>query len=94
MDVRTGDILRPLDMDKMAQSIGLEGREDLRWYGSQSSSKRFPFVKKMEMEPTPKQLSRKPVLRPPVIQASGRVGRNEPCPCGSGKKFKKCCMEV
>lgn len=23
---------------------------------------------------------------------SGRVGRNEPCPCGSGKKFKKCCM--
>jgi len=19
------------------------------------------------------------------------VGRNEPCPCGSGKKFKKCC---
>jgi SEC-C motif len=20
-----------------------------------------------------------------------RVGRNEPCPCGSGKKFKKCC---
>jgi preprotein translocase subunit SecA len=22
---------------------------------------------------------------------SGKVGRNEPCPCGSGKKFKKCC---
>ena len=22
------------------------------------------------------------------------VGRNEPCPCGSGKKFKKCCMSV
>jgi preprotein translocase subunit SecA len=21
----------------------------------------------------------------------GRMGRNEPCPCGSGKKFKKCC---
>lgn len=21
-----------------------------------------------------------------------KVGRNEPCPCGSGKKFKKCCM--
>ncbi len=20
-----------------------------------------------------------------------RVGRNEPCPCGSGKKYKKCC---
>ena len=20
------------------------------------------------------------------------VGRNEPCPCGSGKKYKKCCL--
>jgi len=22
------------------------------------------------------------------------TGRNDPCPCGSGKKFKKCCMEL
>lgn len=22
------------------------------------------------------------------------VGRNDPCPCGSGKKFKKCCMAL
>jgi len=22
-----------------------------------------------------------------------KIGRNDPCPCGSGKKFKKCCME-
>ncbi len=22
-----------------------------------------------------------------------KVGRNDPCPCGSGKKFKKCCVE-
>lgn len=28
----------------------------------------------------------------PVVQAvSQRIGRNEPCPCGSGKKYKKCC---
>lgn len=25
------------------------------------------------------------------IKASGRPGRNDPCPCGSGKKYKKCC---
>jgi SEC-C motif-containing protein/uncharacterized protein DUF1186 len=24
-------------------------------------------------------------------RAPPKVGRNEPCPCGSGKKFKKCC---
>jgi hypothetical protein len=22
------------------------------------------------------------------------AGRNEPCPCGSGKKYKRCCMRV
>ena len=26
-----------------------------------------------------------------VIRATPKVGRNDPCPCGSGKKFKKCC---
>jgi SEC-C motif-containing protein len=26
-----------------------------------------------------------------VVNASPRAGRNDPCPCGSGKKFKKCC---
>ena len=26
----------------------------------------------------------------PVQRAAGRVGRNDPCPCGSGKKYKKC----
>ncbi len=27
----------------------------------------------------------------PVARAAPRVGRNDPCPCGSGKKYKKCC---
>jgi len=26
-----------------------------------------------------------------VVRSSPKVGRNEPCPCGSGKKFKHCC---
>lgn len=27
----------------------------------------------------------------PQRRAQAKVGRNEPCPCGSGKKYKKCC---
>lgn len=27
-----------------------------------------------------------------VRRAARKIGRNEPCPCGSGKKFKNCCM--
>jgi len=26
-----------------------------------------------------------------VGKAGSKVGRNDPCPCGSGKKYKKCC---
>lgn len=28
----------------------------------------------------------------PFIRETPKTGRNDPCPCGSGKKFKKCCM--
>lgn len=35
-------------------------------------------------------------VRAPVVEkkkkAERRVGRNEPCPCGSGRKYKKCCL--
>jgi uncharacterized protein YecA (UPF0149 family) len=27
-----------------------------------------------------------------VIRSAPRIGRNDPCPCGSGKKYKKCCI--
>ena len=27
----------------------------------------------------------------PIVRESPKIGRNEPCPCGSGKKYKKCC---
>lgn len=27
----------------------------------------------------------------PYVRTQPKVGRNDPCPCGSGKKFKKCC---
>lgn len=27
----------------------------------------------------------------PIVRTDAKVGRNDPCPCGSGKKFKKCC---
>jgi SEC-C motif domain protein len=31
------------------------------------------------------------VKPPPVVREGPKVGRNDPCPCGSGKKHKKCC---
>ena len=32
-----------------------------------------------------------PAKKNPVKRTQEKVGRNAPCPCGSGKKYKKCC---
>ncbi len=32
-----------------------------------------------------------PEIAVPVVRDTPKVGRNDPCPCGSGKKYKKCC---
>ena len=30
--------------------------------------------------------------KPETVRREGKkIGRNDPCPCGSGKKYKKCC---
>jgi peptide deformylase len=33
------------------------------------------------------------VKRNPIVVKGNKVGRNDPCPCGSGKKYKKCCIK-
>ena len=50
-----------------------------------------PFAKSAE-KPKPSSRSRTlPETVEPVRLDRPKVGRNDPCPCGSGKKFKKCC---
>ena len=34
----------------------------------------------------------KTVKKQPVVKKA-KVGRNDPCPCGSGKKYKNCCLD-
>ena len=29
-----------------------------------------------------------------LVRKHAKIGRNDPCPCGSGKKFKNCCMKT
>ena len=31
------------------------------------------------------------LLNPPQVVKSEKIGRNDPCLCGSGRKYKKCC---
>ena len=35
-----------------------------------------------------------PETAKPVLRSAPKVGRNSPCPCGSGKKYKQCCGKI
>lgn len=48
--------------------------------------------RKLERQKRREERRRQPFTPPPSpVAATPRIGRNQPCPCGSGRKFKKCC---
>ena len=49
-------------------------------------------VPKREKVAEPVEASHGHVEKKPVVKGQ-KIGRNDPCPCGSGKKYKKCCMQ-
>jgi len=50
----------------------------------------MPLMEGMEQNMGAEQ-DQKPKVNKPIINQNKEVGRNDPCPCGSGKKYKKCC---
>lgn len=54
-------------------------KEEGRWYYCGERSK--PKITAPKISQSPK----------PFVRSGAKVGRNDPCSCGSGKKFKKCC---
>ncbi len=72
------------DLDELtAANCGLHD-DDLDEYAGGAKS----------VDPRPDQHQRPTatIQRPAQSKAFQNVGRNDPCPCGSGKKFKKCCL--
>ncbi|MBF0274553.1 MAG: preprotein translocase subunit SecA [Nitrospinae bacterium] len=55
-------------------------------YGSQETVEHRGSV---EGEVKPEQVKEEKIA--PIKRDAPKVGRNDPCPCGSGKKYKKCC---
>ena len=90
------DPLREYKKEGYALFEGLMGRIREESLGTLS---RIQLLKQKPAEEMPK-ATRRPmhfshgnaVEKPETIRREGKkVGRNDPCPCGSGKKFKKCC---
>ncbi|MDD9304818.1 MAG: preprotein translocase subunit SecA [Desulfobacter sp.] len=50
-------------------------------------------MKKEEQQDLTFSHSDEPSMKQPVKRSSQKIQRNDPCPCGSGKKYKKCCMK-
>ncbi|MDG2107316.1 MAG: preprotein translocase subunit SecA [Woeseiaceae bacterium] len=66
------------DLDKMAKRR--QPSDSMKFQHDESSALSEPEIK-------PKLAD----LREPYVRDQRKVGRNEACPCGSGKKFKQCC---
>jgi uncharacterized protein YecA (UPF0149 family) len=58
-------------------------RRQQRWAGEDTE----PGEDELEYEPTFMD-----EVELPCARSTPKTGRNEPCPCGSGKKHKKCCL--
>lgn len=69
------------------RSKGLElSREAI----SRGSLQAFQFVKQAESQMLGQLYAS--AINKSVVYTDNSVGRNDPCPCGSGKKYKKCCL--
>jgi SEC-C motif-containing protein len=66
------------DTEKCLRETSRFIRQDGRWYYSPKRSR----IEEKESQPEPFK---------PFVRESPKIGRNDPCSCGSGKKFKKCC---
>lgn len=69
--------------------VALGGRPALELFAPEDEAKGVSeawdlWVRTRPIPPPPK--------REPVVRTAPRVGRNEPCPCGSGRKHKHCCL--
>jgi preprotein translocase subunit SecA len=58
-----------------------------------TSAPRVEEIKKQEQQNLTFSHSDEPAVKKPVIRNQEKVQRNDLCPCGSGKKYKKCCMD-
>jgi preprotein translocase subunit SecA len=63
-------------------------KKNLQFKGADDTVEQFAAAKQLQASGSSTQ--KEEVKQKPIINQN-KVGRNDPCPCGSGKKYKKCC---
>jgi SWIM/SEC-C metal-binding protein len=81
-----------LGTEKKPAVVRVQTEERLREVGSIFEKHGWIFIAGLEPDKPEDISDLERLLNPPLPKkASQKVGRNDPCPCGSGKKHKKCC---
>ncbi|MCX6766091.1 MAG: preprotein translocase subunit SecA [Candidatus Moranbacteria bacterium] len=84
--VRT--IFRISPVRREGEQRELTERQNLQFKGANDAVEQFGAAK--EMQSSSGGEAKSEAKQKPIINKN-KVGRNDPCPCGSGKKYKKCC---
>ncbi len=78
----SGSDLYSLDNTVAKDSLDIFKDSPDNFYRNSNTGKYLTSTKSNDHQPTAKSILKK------------EVGRNDPCPCGSGKKYKKCCLKI
>jgi hypothetical protein len=83
-------------MEKLQQKLSKKMNEDIHDYikGWTRRSATMTAAIERAFSKLNDKLLKTPVtdFQQTIIRSEPKVGRNDPCPCGSGKKYKKCCL--
>ena len=88
--------VQPLTIEKMAETPARERSAPLQFLHPEATSalKNAPSLNVKSISPAGEgEFIDAPVSESrhkPVVNSDDKIGRNDPCPCGSGKKYKKC----
>ena len=89
------DLLQNIKFDviRMLSRMQIENPEEIE---SQERLRRAEAARKMNFQHSQEQSAasgeqREALKAETFVREERKVGRNEPCPCGSGKKYKQCC---
>lgn len=88
-------LLNEIDLDTLEESTVLDAEIDFeKLYFNMLDAKADWLYNLQEWDSILSEDIRKDItkeFRTSKMAVSNKVGRNDPCPCGSGKKYKKCC---
>ena len=88
------DVVRLLSNVRIQREDELEALEQQRRMAEANKKMNFQHDEASALGGAQPEQAEAPAPAEPFVRDGKKVGRNEPCPCGSGKKYKQCCGKL